>query len=214
MRYGRIAAVVALIGAVLAAEWIWILSRLGNEASKPSPVSMAPAKPPGGSFSLVDHEGKTRTNENFRGEYVVLVFGYTFCPDVCPTTLHRVVETLDMLGAEGGAVQPVFVSVDPRRDTPDVLADYVSAIDPRLIGLTGSPAQVAEMARQFRVYYSVPEAGEIEYMIDHSAFIYLLSPNGDTLSYFKHDIPAEDLATAIRSAMGRATLADRTAMQF
>ncbi len=207
MRYRRVTTVVALIVAVLAVEWVW-LSRSPKNAATPSPISTIPAKLPSGAFALTDHEGKPATNESFRGEYVVLVFGYTFCPDVCPMTLQRVMEALDLLSTDGESVRPVFVSVDPARDTPAVLADYVSALDPRLVGLTGTPEQIAEAAQQFRVYYLVPEAGEADYLVDHSAYIYLLGPNGDTLSYFKHDIPAKDLAAAIRRAMGRASLAD------
>jgi cytochrome oxidase Cu insertion factor (SCO1/SenC/PrrC family) len=213
MRYGRIAAVIGLIGVVLAVEWVWIFSREPSDVAPQGATDTMPAKPPGGPFSLVDHEGNPATSESFRGEYVIMVFGYTFCPDVCPMTLHRVVEALDILGSDGGVIRPVFVSVDTRRDTPSVLADYVSAIDPRLIGLTGGPEQIADAARQFRVYYSVPEADEADYLVDHSAYIYLLGPNGETLSYFKHDISATDLAAGIRGAKARANLADSSTLR-
>jgi cytochrome oxidase Cu insertion factor (SCO1/SenC/PrrC family) len=108
-------------------------------------------------FSLVDHTGKAVTDEDFAGKWQLVFFGFTYCPDVCPTTLNDVSVVLEELGDDAEQVQPLFISVDPERDTPKVMADYVANFDPRIVGLTGSPEQVEAAAQAFRVYYAKVE---------------------------------------------------------
>ena len=127
---------------------------------------------------------------------MLLVFGYTFCPDICPTTLQNLIKALDQIGARADLIQPIFITVDPERDTSDVLADYVAAFHPRLIGLTGSSEDIKSITRDFRVY--VQQApGEEDYLVDHSIFVYLVDRSGRTLKYFPGTLSVEDIVKQI-----------------
>ena len=126
--------------------------------------------------------------------------GYTSCPDVCPTELQAMVGALDALGRElGGRVQPVFVTVDPERDAPERMARYVALFHPRLVGLTGTPAQVAQAARAYRVYYAKARPRDAsDYLMDHSSFVYLLDPEGAARALFRPGTSSDDIAAALR----------------
>ena len=141
-----------------------------------------PVAPPGigGPFQLVDSTGHTVTDRAFRGKYMLVYFGYTTCPDVCPTTLADVASALDQLGARGAAVQPVFITVDPARDTPAVIGPYVANFGANWVGLTGSADQIATAAREYRVYYAKHRTGDgpNDYTMDHSSILYLVGPDG------------------------------------
>ncbi len=204
MRYGRISAAILIVAGVLIGEWFYLQAKSEPPAIEAEPGLSVQAAALGGPFSLTDHAGAQVSEQAFRGRYLVMVFGYTFCPDVCPTTLSAVAEAMDLLGPTAEKVQPLFVSVDPERDTPAVMADYVAAFHPRMIGLTGSPAQIKEIAQSYRVYYSKVETGDGFYPLDHSAYIYVLGPDGAILTYLKHDATPQLIATAIQSVMARA----------
>ena len=135
-------------------------------------------------FQLVDSKtGQQVTDQTFRGKWLLIFFGYSFCPDVCPTTLSDIAETMAELGPLGATVQPLFVTVDPARDTPKVLAEYTSAFDPRILGLTGTPAQVAAAAKTYNVTYARRGLGD-DYSVDHTATIYVVRPDGTYDSNF------------------------------
>lgn len=154
----------------------------------------------GGPFSLIDHTGQQRSEADFKGRHALIYFGYSFCPDVCPTALADMLIALDELGPDAARVQPLFITIDPDRDTPRVLKDYVANFHPRLIGLSGSPAQIGDAARAFRVYYAKvddPEAGE-NYLMDHSSVIYLMDPDGRYLTHFSHGTAPETMAKRLR----------------
>ena len=154
----------------------------------------------GGAFTLVDHTGQERTEADFRGRHALIYFGYSFCPDVCPTALADMLIALDELGPDAARVQPLFITIDPERDTPGVLKDYVANFHPRLVGLSGSPAQIGKAARVYRVYYARvedPEAGE-NYLMDHSSVIYLMDPDGRYLTHFSHGTAPETMARRLR----------------
>jgi len=140
--------------------------------------------PIGGPFTLIDHTGKLRSDTEFRGKLMLIYFGYTYCPDVCPTDLMAISQAIDSLGADGETIQPIFISVDPERDTVARLAEYVSAFHPRLIGLTGSPEQIRSVALSYKAYYAKvkDERGE-DYAIDHTGVIYLIGRNGQYLGF-------------------------------
>jgi cytochrome oxidase Cu insertion factor (SCO1/SenC/PrrC family) len=160
--------------------------------------------PVGAPFALTDHTGRTRTDAEFRGRLLLVYFGYTWCPDVCPTDLQEIALALDRLGAAADAVQPLFISVDPDRDTPDVLARYVGLFHPRLIGLTGAPEQIRAVALAYKVYYArhaAPGAGD--YAIDHTGFIYLMDRDGEYLGFFPPGTPADRLAEVIRRHLAK-----------
>jgi len=157
-------------------------------------------EPVGSPFTLTDHTGRTRTDAEFRGKLLLVYFGYTSCPDVCPTDLQEIALTLDRLGPAGDAVQPLFISVDPDRDTPDVLARYVGLFHPRLIGLTGAAEKIREVALAYKAYYAgyrPPDGGD--YVIDHTGFIYLMGCDGDYLGFFPPGTPADRMAAIIRA---------------
>ncbi|WP_336072283.1 SCO family protein [Nitratireductor rhodophyticola] len=170
--------------------------------------------PIGGSFTLVDHTGKTVTDGDFRGKFLLVFFGFTNCPDVCPTTLAEMARTIDLLGNAADAVAFLFVSVDPERDTPAVMAEYVKAFDPRITGLTGSLEQVDAMAKTYRVAYEKTpagaedsngsgSAGDDDYLISHQANTYLMSRQGEYLTHFSYGTVPEKMAETIREAISR-----------
>lgn len=163
-----------------------------------------------GEFDLVDHSGRRVSSSDFEGMWRLVFFGYTHCPDVCPTTMATVAQVLDELGDDAGRVQPLFITIDPTRDTPAALADYVAAFHPRVIGLTGSPEAVAAAARSFRVYFSKVTfdgddggAADPDYAIDHTAFLYLMDAEGRYAKAFSPSDAAADIAAAIRARLGR-----------
>jgi cytochrome oxidase Cu insertion factor (SCO1/SenC/PrrC family) len=157
-------------------------------------------EPIGGPFQLVDQSGKTRSERDFRGKLMLVYFGFTYCPDVCPTDLQAIGLAMDRLGADSESVQPLFVTVDPERDTPEHLADYVPMFHPRLIGLTGSPAAIGQAAAAYRVYYARIDFDKkrSDYTVDHSAFIYLMDRDGKYLGFFPPGTSAERMVEMIR----------------
>ena len=153
----------------------------------------------GGSFELIDHTGKAVTEESFDDRYLLVYFGYAYCPDVCPTELLVMGQAVDELGELGEEVQPLFVTVDPARDTVEYLADYVPSFHPRLVGLTGSDEQIHAAARAYRVYYRLNEPDEDgNYLVDHTSYIYFMDPDGDYLTHFVFGQGPEKMAEIIR----------------
>ncbi|HEY2034007.1 MAG TPA: SCO family protein [Rhizomicrobium sp.] len=132
----------------------------------------------GGPFVLTDQNGETYTDKNLHGHWTLLYFGYTHCPDVCPLTLEMIADTMDKLGAKASRVQPVFITVDPARDTPAVMKQYVASFGKTFAGLTGSDAQIAQVLKEFRVYAKKHPLPGGDYSMDHSSEIYLLDPSG------------------------------------
>jgi protein SCO1/2 len=148
------------------------------------------------------------TDQTYRGKYMLIYFGFTFCPDVCPTELQVISGALEQLGDKAAKVQPIFVSVDPDRDTPEVLAKYVKQFDPRLIGLTGTPDQIATVAKAYRVFYQkvkdeaadgTKSSDPNDYTVDHSSVAYLMGPNGEFLTFFAPGVSPDDMAKKIAS---------------
>ncbi|HEY2226211.1 MAG TPA: SCO family protein [Xanthobacteraceae bacterium] len=153
--------------------------------------------PIGGPFALIDHTGKLRTDEDFRGKLLLIYFGYTYCPDVCPTDLQQIGLAVDGLGAEAEAVQPLFITLDPERDTAGHLADYVPLFHPQLIGLTGSAEQIRRVALAYKVYYAKYPPDSPDYVIDHSAFIYLVDEAGKYIGFFPPGTTADRMIEII-----------------
>jgi protein SCO1/2 len=147
----------------------------------------------GGPFKLTDQNGKPRSDADFRGGYTLVFFGYTNCPDVCPTTLQTLTDAMTDLGPKADKVTPVFITVDPERDTAKALKDYAANFTPRLVMLTGSPADIAAVAKEYRVYYA--KAGEgPNYAMDHTALIYLMGPDGTYVTHYAPQATADDIA--------------------
>ena len=159
--------------------------------------------PVGGPFELTDQTGHRRTDADFRGKLIVLYFGYTYCPDVCPTELQSISLALDKLGATAESVQPLFVTVDPERDTPARLADFVSSFHPRLIGLTGSLADIRKTAIAYRTFFVKNSASTPgDYSVDHTGFIYLVGKDGRYLGFLPPGSTPDAIADAIRAQLG------------
>ena len=158
----------------------------------------------GRSLELTDQHGKLRRLEDFRGKAVVLFFGFTHCPDVCPTTLADMAQAMRQLGVDAERVQVLFVTVDPERDTEEALAKYVPAFDPRFLGLRGDLEATRRAAQEFKVYFEKrPGKTPGEYSIDHSAQSYVIDPQGRVRLFVRHDRIAEDLAPDLRTLLGR-----------
>jgi cytochrome oxidase Cu insertion factor (SCO1/SenC/PrrC family) len=153
----------------------------------------------GGPFELIDQNTNRRTNADFQGKLLIVYFGYTHCPDVCPTDLAQIGLAVDKLGELGNDVQPLFISVDPERDTPQVLAQYVPLFHPRLIGLTGTPEQIRAVADSYMAYYAryVPTDGGA-YLIDHTGLVYLMGRSGEYLGFFPPGTSADRMVEIIR----------------
>jgi cytochrome oxidase Cu insertion factor (SCO1/SenC/PrrC family) len=158
----------------------------------------------GGHFTLIDQDGRLRTDTDFRGKLLLVFFGYTTCPDICPTELMQIGLAIDKLGAGGDEVQPLFISVDPERDTPAVLAPYVAQFHPRLIGLTGTAEQVRTVADAYKAYYAkyTPPDGAV-YLIDHTGFVYLVGRSGEYLGFFPPGTSADRMVEIIRQHLAQ-----------
>ena len=153
----------------------------------------------GGSFTLTDQNGDIRHDSDFRGKLMLVYFGYTYCPDVCPATLNTITDAMAKLGAAASSVQPIFITVDPARDTVTQMKLYAANFTPRLLALTGTPAEIAVAAKAYRVYFQkVKGEGADDYSMDHSAFVYLMGRDGKYLAHFGPDVGADAMADAIK----------------
>jgi protein SCO1 len=154
----------------------------------------------GGPFTLVNGAGQQVTDRSFRGKYMLVYFGYTYCPDVCPTTLQSLAGALDALGAKANDLAPIFITVDPARDTPAVMQRYAAAFSPRLIGLTGTPAEITQVEKEYHVYAAkhVTGPGPNDYGMDHSSVIYIMGPDGRFLSPLAEAEPKQMAADIAR----------------
>lgn len=152
----------------------------------------------GGPFTLVDQTGATVTQTQVIDKPTLVYFGYTFCPDVCPIDNARNVEAVDVLDEKGYDVTPVFITVDPKRDTPEVMAEYAGMMHPRMKALTGTPEQIDAAAKAYRIYYqSQQKPGEDYYLVDHMTFTYLMHPTQGFLEFFKRELTGEQLAEQV-----------------
>lgn len=195
-RFARIA-LASLSGLAIGALVVWY--QVGHV---PGAATITTTASIGGPFTLVDHSGRTVTQDTYKGRFQLIYFGYTFCPDVCPTELAGMAQALDRLGAEADRVQPLFITVDPERDTVPHLAEYVGLFHPRLAGLTGTPDQIRAVARAFRVYYARARSDDPRYYaMDHSSFVYLMGPDGAFLTVFPHGTAPEKMAADIHARM-------------
>ena len=196
--------------AIIAALAIWVNVGGGNgqvqvRGDDPPPQESFNRSDPGGPFLLTNHRGDAVTDAEFRGRYMLVFFGYTHCPDICPMTLSEVTSALELLGDDAAAITPLFVTVDPSSDPPEVLAEYVGYFHPSIVGLSGTPDQIADMADAYRATYEqvpIEPAGDdddgADYSVDHSAFVYLMGPAGEFRTAFAFGTTPEKMARGIR----------------
>ncbi len=186
---------------IAAASWLlWPQSEPERSAAALMDVVMWNKEPIGGSFTLIDQDGRSRSDAEFRGKLLLIYFGYTYCTDVCPTDMQSISSAVDWLGPAGEGVQPLFITVDPEHDRPEQLKLYVALYHPRLIGLTGSSGAIKRVARAYKVYYAKSDpARQADRTIDHSSFIFLIGREGQYLGFFPPGTPPDRLVEVIRS---------------
>lgn len=190
IRVFTIAAAVAVMGGLAAT---WYLGGSGEDSFAQCRGSQV-AGNIGGPFELVNGAGETVTETDVITEPSLVYFGYTFCPDVCPFDVARNADAVDILAERGIDATPVFISIDPERDTVDVVADYAANMHDKMIGLTGSADQVAAASKTYKTYYQAHKDGTDEYLVDHSTFTYLVLPDHGFVDFFRRDVTAEEMA--------------------
>ena len=203
-RKGLLAAavVVATIAVAAGATALWMGLSLRAQVQ-------AGATKIGGPFTLVDDTGAQVTEAALKGKPTVMYFGYTFCPEVCPTTLTDLAQWMQMLGPDADKLNYVFVTVDPERDTPKVMHDYVSAFDPRIRGLTGTPEQIAKVANEYRAYYKRIPTSDGGYVMDHTAILYLMDPNVRFFGVIPYQEKTDEAVAKLGSSLQGARLWDQ-----
>jgi protein SCO1/2 len=199
IRAYAIGAVVVVVAAIIGIPaWMVLSGRQDDRFAQCRSTAIAGgAGAIGGPFELVDHTGRTVTDRDVVTQPSILYFGYTFCPDVCPLDTARNAEAVDLLEQMGHQVQPVFISIDPRRDTPDVLAEFVSFMHPRMIGLTGTEEQVRNASRAYRTYYAIPNPDDEFYLVDHSTFSYLVLPEIGFVEALRRELSPQQMAQTV-----------------
>jgi protein SCO1/2 len=187
-----------LIGALAGAAILLVTTPHGGQPVQSSGTALV-----GGPFSLVGAGGKAVTDDDFRGRYMLVFFGFTHCPDICPAELQVIAQALDKLGDKGKRVVPVFISLDPERDTPEAMADYVKSFGPNFVGLTGSPEAIAAAAKAYRVAFAKVENKDSAggYSVDHSALVYLMDPEGKYAAHFSYGTGADELAEKLNKIL-------------
>ena len=160
-------------------------------------------EPVGGPFRLTDHQGRVRRDTDFRGKLMLVYFGYTTCPDICPTDLYQISQAMHLLGTSASEVVPIFITLDPKRDTVKLLSAYVPSFHPQIVGLTGSETDIRHVARAYRVFHEkVPVSGWLRYTIDHSAFIYVMGVDGRYVGFLPPGTDATRIVDVARSFLG------------
>ncbi len=191
-----------IVGGFLIGALVGVAILLFNTETPGSRVVTTGKALVGGPFELVGKDGKTVTDQDFRGRYMLVFFGFTHCPDICPAELQVMAQAVEGLGANADKVVPIFISVDPERDTPEAVTAYVENFGPNFVGLTGSPEAVAEAAKAYRVTYQKFEykdqQGDYGYSIDHSSLVYLMSPDGEYITHIPYGTPADKMTETLR----------------
>ena len=188
------------------AAWHWSRTASRPVAYSGTTVTSGTARV-GGPFELIDQNGETRTDGDFRGRYMLINFGYTYCPDICPTSLLTMSHGLELLAEQAPEaakqVVPVFITVDPERDTVEALAAYAPSFHPDLVALTGTAEEIAAAAKAYRVYNAKAEdEASGTYLMDHSSFMYLIGPDGAYRTHFGHTAPSEEIAEGLERHIG------------
>ncbi len=203
-RLPRLLIIAALaVASSLAISWAW---RAMDSTPRQLPrTTTSGTAAIGGPFTLVATNGESVTDQSFHGKWVLIFFGYTSCPDLCPTALTNVSVALEKFGSDAGRIQPLFITVDPQRDTRDVMANYLKSFDARILGLTGTQAQIDGVTREYRVYVALDksERGGDDYLVSHSAYLYLMDPSGKFVGVIQGNEDGDAIAAWLREKMAR-----------
>lgn len=197
--WGAVIALAVLIGG----PFLWVELRRGDDPFAQCRGGQVAGGDIGGPFTLVDETGTTVTDADVFTRPSLVYFGYTYCPDVCPLDAARNSEAVDILEEMGLDVQPVFITIDPARDTPEVLADFTENLHPRMMGLTGSPEQVKAASAAYRTFYQVRDPDEEFYLMDHSTFTYLVLPETGFADFFRREVSPKEMADRVACFMGQ-----------
>lgn len=193
-----LAIVVALL--LAAGVTIWQIHEEENHRQELHDEAMHPTNSIGGPFALTDQDGKTVHDTDFHGKYMLVYFGYTYCPDMCPTGLEGIAHVLDQLGSDSTKVQPIFITIDPARDTPAKLKDYAASFHQKIVALTGTPEQIAAVAAAYQVFYAKgDDVDDGDYLMDHSTLIYVMDPNGKFVTTFPDDTSPAAMTEALKA---------------
>lgn len=187
----------AVVVAVVGGSFVWVQMNQNTDPFAQCRAGAVGGGAIGGPFTLVDETGKTVTDKDVLTKPSLVYFGYTFCPDVCPLDNTRNADAIDLLESRGYDVTPVFISIDPARDTPEVVADFTDNLHPRMIGLTGTPEQVKAASLAYKTYFKVQEGDPEFYLVDHSTFTYLMLPGIGFADFFKREATAEEMADRV-----------------
>lgn len=190
-------AAAAAVAAFLGASAWYVMANRGDDAFAECRQGQVAGGDIGGPFTLVDTGGKTVSDADVLTKPSLVYFGYTFCPDVCPLDMARNTDAVDKLEAQGIEVTPVFISIDPDRDTPEALADYTAMLHPKLVALTGSPDQVKLASQAYKTFYKKRETGDEYYLMDHSTFTYLMLPGTGFVDFFRREITSDQMAESV-----------------
>lgn len=209
MRHLLLSVTILLVALTSVSLWITKDGMLAKGMGDLAPSAGNPAI--GGAFTLIDQNGKTVSDADFRGKIMLVFFGFTNCPDICPVTTKNLSDTMVLLGNKADQVAPIFISVDPKRDTPEVMKTYFSNFDSRIVGLTGSDEQVKQAAAAYKAYYAKSKrseedergahgahSGAGDYQVDHSGYIYLMDREGNYVQHFSYNESPESLAAAVK----------------
>jgi protein SCO1/2 len=193
-----IAVVISLVTASVLFAWQQFAGGPASQATTSGTAAI------GGPFTLVSTKGEMVTDQAYRGKWLLAFFGYTICPDACPTALNNISVALEKLGPDANKIQPVFITVDPRRDPREVMSEYLKSFDSRIVGLTGTQDQIEKVTKEYRVYVATqkPDADNDYYLVSHSAYIYLINPDGKFVNVIAGSEAGEDIATWLRKQMG------------
>ncbi len=178
---------------------VFAMALIMSQLSWAAPVTI------GGPFMLTAPDGTTVTDQTYRGKWLLVYFGYTFCPDTCPMTLNEIASALEKLGADAAKLKPLFITVDPQRDTREVLEQYTQSFDPRIVGLTGSPQQIDAVTREYGAYSAHHKTGPgpEDYVMDHSTYLYVMDPGGKFVRAFEADASGDRIADALRKLLAQ-----------
>src|SRR4051812_5541149 len=203
MRRTQLLLVSLLVVSAVLGGFLWYLGDLKENATRVVVTETGPVAI-GGSFSLIDQNGVRRTEKDFAGKPMLVFFGYTYCPDVCPTTLALMSAALEHMGADAKRLTPVMITVDPKHDTPEKLKSYLASFGPEFVGLTGTEDEIAAVAKAYKVYYKPAniEAGEV---LEHSSVIYLMDGKGAFLAHYSIDTPPEEMARDLKAKIAKSS---------
>jgi cytochrome oxidase Cu insertion factor (SCO1/SenC/PrrC family) len=199
-------AVVLAVGGTLLAGGVFLGTALQLRGTDYGSVTTSGPAAIGGPFTLVSANGQHVSNQTYRGKWVLIYFGYTFCPDACPTALSNISVALEKLGSDASKLQPLFVTVDPQRDTREVMSDYLKSFDPRILGLTGTEDQIDIVIREFHLYVKQEKSdGDGDsYLVSHSSYIYLMNPQGKFVNVIQGAADGDAIAVWLRKQMADA----------